>query len=100
MPWPRSTAPAASPTCEPAGLHVHLGSQIRDVGTYVEVAAWLASFIDQNGLGQLPVLDLGGGLAVAYTDADRAPDVRAARRGDRDRARRGSWSPAACRCRS
>ena len=26
----------------------------------------------------LPVLDLGGGLAIAYTDADRAPDVRAA----------------------
>ncbi|MEP6642277.1 MAG: diaminopimelate decarboxylase, partial [Gaiellales bacterium] len=62
----------------PAGLHVHLGSQIRDVDTYVEVAAWLAEFLAQNGLGHLPTLDLGGGLAIAYTDADRAPDVRAA----------------------
>ncbi len=61
-----------------AGLHVHLGSQIRDVGTYLEAAAWLASFIAEHGLGDLPVLDLGGGLAIAYTDADRAPDVRAA----------------------
>ena len=62
----------------PAGVHVHLGSQIRDVDTYIEVAAWLAEFLDQNGLGHLPVLDLGGGLAIAYTDADRVPDVRAA----------------------
>jgi diaminopimelate decarboxylase len=62
----------------PVGVHVHLGSQIRDVDTYVEVAAWLAEFLDQNGLGHLPVLDLGGGLAIAYTDADRVPDVRAA----------------------
>jgi diaminopimelate decarboxylase len=62
----------------PAGLHVHLGSQIRDVDTYVELAGWLAGFIDQNGLGHLPSLDLGGGLAIAYTDADDAPDIRAA----------------------
>jgi len=62
----------------PAGVHVHLGSQIRDVDTYVEVAAWLAEFLDQNGLGHLPTLDLGGGLAIAYTGADRVPDVRAA----------------------
>jgi diaminopimelate decarboxylase len=62
----------------PAGLHVHLGSQIRDVGTYLEAAAWLAGFIDRNDLGGLPVLDLGGGLAIAYTDDDRGPVVRAA----------------------
>jgi diaminopimelate decarboxylase len=61
----------------PAGLHVHLGSQIRDVGTYLEAAAWLAAFIAENGLGDLPVLDLGGGLAIAYTETDSAPDVRA-----------------------
>jgi diaminopimelate decarboxylase len=62
----------------PAGLHVHLGSQIRDVDAYVELAAWLAEFIDRHGLGHLPTLDLGGGLAIAYTDDDAAPDVRAA----------------------
>ncbi len=61
-----------------AGLHVHLGSQIRDVDAYVEVAAWLAEFIDRHDLGHLPTLDLGGGLAIAYTDEDTAPDVRAA----------------------
>jgi diaminopimelate decarboxylase len=62
----------------PMGLHVHLGSQIASVDTYLEAAAWLAAFIDREGLGDLPLLDLGGGLAIAYADGDRAPDVRAA----------------------
>ncbi len=62
----------------PMGLHIHLGSQIGSVDTYVEAAAWLAAFIDREGLGGLPLLDLGGGLAIAYTDGDRVPDVRAA----------------------
>jgi diaminopimelate decarboxylase len=62
----------------PMGLHVHLGSQIGSVDTYLEAAAWLAAFIDREDLGDLPLLDLGGGLAIAYADGDRAPDVRAA----------------------
>jgi diaminopimelate decarboxylase len=69
---------AALAHVDPAGLHVHLGSQIHDVDTYVEVAGWLATFIGRHDLGHLPALDLGGGLAIAYTDADSAPDVRAA----------------------
>ena len=60
----------------PMGLHVHLGSQIGSVETYLEAAAWLAAFIDREGLGGLPLLDLGGGLAIAYADGDWAPDVR------------------------
>jgi len=62
----------------PAGLHVHLGSQILAVDTYLEAAAWLADFIAGERLGDLPVLDLGGGLGIAYTDADPAPEARAA----------------------
>jgi diaminopimelate decarboxylase len=62
----------------PMGLHVHLGSQIGSVETYLEAAAWLAAFIDREGLGELPLLDLGGGLAIAYADGDTAPDVREA----------------------
>ena len=62
----------------PMGLHVHLGSQIGSVDTYLEAAAWLAAFIDREGLGDLPLLDLGGGLAIAYADGDTAPDVREA----------------------
>jgi diaminopimelate decarboxylase len=62
----------------PMGLHVHLGSQIGSVDTYLEAAAWMAAFMDREGLGDLPLLDLGGGLAIAYAEGDRAPDVRAA----------------------
>ena len=57
------------------GLHVHLGSQIRDLGTYVEAVDWLARF---PGIAELPVLDIGGGLAIAYTDDDHAPEIRTA----------------------
>jgi diaminopimelate decarboxylase len=57
------------------GLHVHLGSQIRDLTTYVEAVDWLARF---PGAAGLPVLDLGGGLAIPYTGGEEAPDVGAA----------------------
>jgi len=57
------------------GLHVHLGSQIRDLDTYLDAVDWLARFAPARGL---PVLDLGGGIAIPYTDGDDAPDLRAA----------------------
>jgi diaminopimelate decarboxylase len=57
------------------GLHVHLGSQIRDLGTYLHAVDWLARFAPAR---DLPVLDLGGGLAIPYTDGDDAPDLREA----------------------
>ena len=53
-----------------AGLHVHLGSQIGDLGPYLRAVAWLVEFLDDHGLGELPVLDLGGGLAIAHTDEE------------------------------
>ena len=66
---------AACPHLRLDGLHVHLGSQIRDLDTYVQAVEWLAGFPAAAGL---PVLDLGGGLAIPYTDDDDAPDLRAA----------------------
>ena len=66
---------AACPHLRLDGLHVHLGSQIRDLDTYVQAVEWLAGFPAAAGL---PVLDLGGGLAIPYTDDDNAPDLRAA----------------------
>ena len=54
---------------EIVGLHVHLGSQLFDVGPFRAALATLA------GLGRFPVYDLGGGMAVAYTHHDRPPDV-------------------------
>jgi diaminopimelate decarboxylase len=55
---------------QPAGLHIHLGSQIRELGTYTAAIDWLVEFIEQHGLGDLPVLDLGGGLGIAHVPGE------------------------------
>jgi diaminopimelate decarboxylase len=66
------------PHLEAAGLHVHLGSQIGDLSTYMDAIDWLVEFIEQHGLGQLPVLDLGGGLAIPHTAAEPQLDPQEA----------------------
>ncbi|NUR59192.1 MAG: diaminopimelate decarboxylase [Catenulispora sp.] len=66
------------------GLHSHIGSQIFDTAGF-EVAAHrlteaLAAIKRDHGV-ELPELDLGGGLGIAYTEADDpAPVVETARR--------------------
>ncbi len=62
------------------GLHSHIGSQIFDADGF-ELAAHrmvglLASIRDEHGPGALPdatILDLGGGLGIAYTADDDPP---------------------------
>ena len=54
------------------GLHVHLGSQVVDSGTLESAVGWLATFCDEIGL-EPRLLDLGGGLGIAYED-ELAPD--------------------------
>jgi diaminopimelate decarboxylase len=62
------------------GLHSHIGSQIFDADGF-ELAAHrmvglLASIRDEHGpgaLADLAILDLGGGLGIAYTAADDPP---------------------------
>ena len=49
------------------GLHMHIGSQLFDLDAYRAAIAALAS------LGDFDAYDLGGGLGVAYTTAQRAP---------------------------
>ncbi len=58
------------------GLHVHLGSQVVDAGPLRSAAAWCARFCADSGIAP-DVLDLGGGLGVAYTPGEPAPDPRA-----------------------
>ncbi|MGN6379205.1 MAG: diaminopimelate decarboxylase family protein, partial [Gaiellales bacterium] len=55
-----------------------LGSQIADLSAYSEAVRWLAEFAESNGLAELPILDVGGGLAIAHTDGEPAPGVAAA----------------------
>ena len=53
------------------GLHAHLGSQIFDLEPYAKLAEVLAA------IGDFPLLNLGGGLAIAYTSDQRPPSVDA-----------------------
>jgi diaminopimelate decarboxylase len=53
---------------EVVGYHVHLGSQLFDHSPFRAALATLA------GMRRFPVYDLGGGMGVAYTHHDRAPD--------------------------
>jgi diaminopimelate decarboxylase len=69
-----------SPGLRLAGLHSHIGSQIFDVDGF-EVAAHrviglLAALRDEHGtdkLADLSIVDLGGGLGIAYTAEDDPP---------------------------
>jgi diaminopimelate decarboxylase len=54
------------------GLHIHLGSQIEDAAPLEGLVAWLAAFCAEHRLAP-ELVDLGGGLAIAYGD-EAGPD--------------------------
>jgi diaminopimelate decarboxylase len=68
----------AAPSLELAGLHAHIGSQIFDTAGFRLAAhrmvGLLAAIRDAHAL-ELPELDLGGGLGIAYTSEDAPLDV-------------------------
>src|SRR3954468_403221 len=51
------------------GLHAHIGAQIFDLEVYEKLAEVLSR------IGDFPKLNLGGGLGIAYTHADRPAAV-------------------------
>ena len=66
--------PAAVEACRAAGLelrglHAHIGSQILSLAGFERLAGVLA------GMGDWPLLNLGGGLGIAYTEEDRPPSI-------------------------
>ncbi|HEY2601718.1 MAG TPA: diaminopimelate decarboxylase [Thermoleophilaceae bacterium] len=56
-------------TLEVRGLHAHIGSQIFDLEPLERIADVL------SGLGDYPLLNLGGGLAIAYTSDQQPPEI-------------------------
>src|SRR5256714_2114262 len=56
-------------TLEVCGLHAHIGSQIFDLDPLERIAEVLSS------LGDYPLLNLGGGLAIAYTSEEEPPEI-------------------------
>ena len=61
----------ASRSLDLRGLHAHLGSQIFDLEPYERLAEVLSA------IGDYPLLNLGGGLGIAYTADDEPPSVDA-----------------------
>jgi diaminopimelate decarboxylase len=73
-----SALKAALGSLEPAGFHVHLGSQLLDVAPARLLVDWLAAFTAEvrTELGWTPaVVDLGGGLGIGYLGDEEAPAI-------------------------
>jgi diaminopimelate decarboxylase len=58
-----------APGLDLVGLHFHIGSQLLSLEPFRAAVRTLAA------LGEFPVYNVGGGLGVAYTAADRPPAV-------------------------
>jgi len=59
-----------------AGLHVHIGSQLLELGAAKMTVEWLAGFAAEcrERLDWVPeVVDLGGGLGIQYVEGEPAP---------------------------
>jgi diaminopimelate decarboxylase len=72
--FPMDHVPRAVEACQSAGLelrglHAHIGSQILDVEVFEKLGEVLA------GMGDYPLLNLGGGLGIAYTADESAPSI-------------------------
>ena len=59
----------ATPNLDLRGLHMHIGSQIRDLAPFRRAVEAV------KDLGEFPEIDLGGGLGVAYTSDMDVPSV-------------------------
>jgi diaminopimelate decarboxylase len=73
---PLATLPRAVERCAAAGLdlvglHAHLGSQVFDLDVYDTLADVMTA------AGDYPVVNMGGGFAVAYTRDQRPPPAAA-----------------------
>jgi diaminopimelate decarboxylase len=66
---PRAVEGCRDAGLELCGLHAHIGSQVFELGAFERIAEVL------TGLGEWPLLNLGGGLGIAYTAADDPPSI-------------------------
>jgi diaminopimelate decarboxylase len=66
---PRAVERCREVGLELRGLHAHVGSQVFELEVFERLAEMLA------GMGDWPLLNLGGGLGIAYTDEDDPPSI-------------------------
>lgn len=62
---------------EPVGIACHIGSQLRELAPFRDAVREVLRLVDElSGSGiVLEHLDLGGGLGIAYRDAEPAPTI-------------------------
>ena len=66
---PRGVAACADAGLQLDGLHAHIGSQVFELEGFERLAEVLAE------IGDWPLLNLGGGLGIAYTRDDHPPSI-------------------------
>jgi diaminopimelate decarboxylase len=66
---PRAVDAVAGAGLELDGLHAHIGSQVFELEGFERLAEVL------SGMGDWPLLNLGGGLGIAYTREDHPPSI-------------------------
>jgi diaminopimelate decarboxylase len=66
---PRAVEACADAGLELCGLHAHIGSQIFELDPLEKLGEVL------SGMGEWPLLNLGGGLGIAYTAEDEPPSI-------------------------
>jgi diaminopimelate decarboxylase len=59
---------------ELVGLHAHIGSQIFELEPYVKAIEVISDFCQKVDL-QPELLNVGGGLGIAYLDSDEPPEI-------------------------
>jgi diaminopimelate decarboxylase len=64
----------ASDRLELVGLHAHIGSQIFELEPYAKAIQILGDFTRALDL-ELELLNVGGGLGIAYLDSDEPPSI-------------------------
>jgi diaminopimelate decarboxylase len=60
------------PSVEPVGMDSHIGSQLTQIGPFVETLEKLLAFVDQLKSSGVDIryLDLGGGLGITYDEEE------------------------------
>jgi diaminopimelate decarboxylase len=66
---PRGVAACSEAGLQLDGLHAHIGSQVFELEAFERLAEVLL------GMGDWPLLNLGGGLGIAYTQDDHPPSI-------------------------
>jgi diaminopimelate decarboxylase len=66
---PRAVERCREAGLELRGLHAHIGSQVFQLEVFEQLGEVL------GGMGDLPLLNLGGGLGIAYTADDEPPSI-------------------------